>query len=423
MAQPQTEQIVLIPNELLKLVPLFDGDKRQLNLYLRKSQYIINKYQGSPAQNVYLMHALTSRLTGNAAALISEREDIESWSLLQELLIQHFGDPRSEECIAIELESMKIANNESYLDFCNRIQSVRSVLISKVNRVTDKKIKQSKITIYNNTSLNVFLYNLPENMVRIVRLKAPKILEDALSIVMEEVNFHEQYSLRNKLNNKPMMTHTPNTNTGFRFGIPNSAPIQPTGFKPNLVPQKFNFGVQQNQQRHTMPMFNAQGQNFGFRPPQPTGYRPPQPMGYRPPQPMGYRPQFGSTPQYTMHPQQFGMRPQQFGNASPHFGYRQQQEKPQVNQNNDVSMRTAAPLKNQQGFKLNEIELDQYQSEYYNPYDYQYGFDEGTCDYSEMQFPADDVTALNVEANSEPNDTNSENVENFYIQSLNLEAK
>ncbi|KAG7297468.1 hypothetical protein JYU34_019469 [Plutella xylostella] len=167
------ESITLIPGEVLKIIPIFNGDKRILNLFLAKSEYIIERFRGNEAQDTYIMHAITSRLAGDAAALVSERQDIMHWDNFKELLVQHFGDPRNEECIAIELETLKINPNESYLDFCNRIQSVRSILISKVNRIEDANIKNSKIAIYTNTSLNVFLYNLPENMVRIVRLKAP----------------------------------------------------------------------------------------------------------------------------------------------------------------------------------------------------------------------------------------------------------
>lgn len=65
----------------------------------------------------------------------------------------------SEECIAIELETLKINSGESYLDFRNRIQHTRSTLIAKVNVIDD------------NMALNVFLYNLPEDLLRIVRLK------------------------------------------------------------------------------------------------------------------------------------------------------------------------------------------------------------------------------------------------------------
>lgn len=106
-------------------------------------------------------------------------------------MIQHFGDPRSEECVAIELETLKIKQSESYLQFCSRIQDIRAILISKVNQNSSTTLREAKTIIYNNTSLNVFMYNLPEHMVRIVRIKNPTSLEDALKYVLEEVNFQD----------------------------------------------------------------------------------------------------------------------------------------------------------------------------------------------------------------------------------------
>lgn len=387
-------KIIMIPNEMIKIIPLFDGDKRHLNLFIRKCEYIINKYRGSGEQNLYVMHAITSRLAGNAAALISEREDIVTWEEFKELLIQHFGDPRSEECLAIELETLRIRNGESFLDFCNRIQSVRSILISKVNRLSSSTMRESKITIYNNTSLNVFLYNLPENMVRIVRLKEPSTLEQALSFVLEEVNFHDQYNARNKI----LLTSSskqvvPNNTPTFKFGTNNyNTPInnnKPIFTQSNLQP-KLHFGNPQGQQIGTRPpQFGFQGQTYGYRPQQ-FGIRPQQ-FGMRPQQ-FGMRPQ-----QFGMRPQQFGMRPQQFGNQQ-QLNNRPLQsvgiQQPQT-QSSDVTMRTAPPAKVFiKGFKLNELDLDhndnsqfscdyQCNEEYDQYYDYPPFFENQNENYSE----------------------------------------
>ncbi|XP_048483023.1 uncharacterized protein LOC125490950 [Plutella xylostella] len=382
------ESITLIPGEVLKIIPIFNGDKRILNLFLAKSEYIIERFRGNEAQDTYIMHAITSRLAGDAAALVSERQDIMHWDNFKELLVQHFGDPRNEECIAIELETLKINPNESYLDFCNRIQSVRSILISKVNRIEDANIKNSKIAIYTNTSLNVFLYNLPENMVRIVRLKAPATLEKALEIVLEEVNFHDQYVMRNKMTLPSSMVKSQNTlvttptqkldaklisygqlqPTGLR-------PILPTGYTPrfnnSMAVQSFN-----NQPYGYRPQLGNSNPQIGYRPPQPQfGYKPPQ-FGYKPPQ-FGYKPpQFGYRPQFGM------TTAQKFGNNNPQqIGYKptvpiwnKPAAAPQHVYSNDVSMRTA-PQRPNQGFKLNELclyEEDQYQPNYYNPEQYVY---------------------------------------------------
>lgn len=388
--------IQMIPNEMLKIIPVFDGNKHQLNLFIRKCEYILAKYRGDDEQNLYVMYAITSRLTGDAATLFSEREDINSWEDFKELLIQHFGDPRSEECIAIELEGLRIRTNESYLDFCHRIQSVRSTLISKVNRIIDCNIRSSKIAIYNNTSLNVFLYNLPENMVRIVRLKAPSTLEEALSVVMEEVNFHEQYTLRNKMygnnNNKPLQNTVPNNPT-FKFGTSNLNMNPPLGFRPNLATNKFNFGIPQ--QRLPLINNNNNSQHFGYRP-----------QLYMRPQQFGMRPQQFGMQTHAFNKPQFGMRPQHFGNQQhnfykpPQFGYKPQLDKKSDNNPSDVTMRTAPPVRTYpQGLKLNEIDLQTMYDD--NPYDKMYPIPYDDCYYEEYQDTSDYVQYN--EGNSFPN--------------------
>lgn len=319
--EPNMEQIVAVPNEMIRLIPMFGGDKRQLNLFIRKSEYIISRYRGSETQNLYVYHAITSRLIDEAAALLSEREDIITWTELKQLLEQHFGDPRTEQCIALELESLKIKTNESYTEFCNRIQSVRSLLISKVNLIADEELKKAKISIYNNTSLNVFMYNLPENLVRFVRLKFASTLETALAVVLEETNFHEQYVLRNRLHNSHKSNNMPTSSSGINNKPTNAMPKYP--FNQNQFVPKFKFGIP-NQQPFVskQPINNPQQ---AYRPPT---FNPPQ--GFK--QQIGYRPQL-INPHVPMAPQQFGVKP----NAG----------------NNDVSMRTALSKPN----RINELNL------------------------------------------------------------------
>lgn len=242
------EKITIVPREIAELIPKFDGEANLLNIYIRKCEYVIHNFRqsDSSAQELYLFHVITSRLTGKAAFLISEREDICSWQLLKDTLIQHFGDPRSEECVAIEMESLKIKTGESYTDFCKRIQHIRSILISKVNRLDDMLLKESKIIIYNNLSLNVFLYNLPEHLIRIVRLKNPRTLEAALEYVTEEVNFQFQYDSKNNIKR----SHQNQLNPSF---LNNKLTTPQTAFRTAVNPF---------QNRFTMP-----GQiNQGFRP-------------------------------------------------------------------------------------------------------------------------------------------------------------
>lgn len=201
------DTIVRVPQEMVNIIPSFNGDVRMLPLFIKKCEYILQTFQGESKQMEYLFHVITSRLSGEAAHLVGEREVIEDWNELKKILSEHFGDPRTEECIALELESAKINKGESYLEFCHRIQQIRSILFSKLSENRDDSLRQAKQHIYNHTSLNVFLYNLPSYLVRLVRLRNVSTLEDALKIVLEEQNFQTVYNSKN--NDRNILNRTP----------------------------------------------------------------------------------------------------------------------------------------------------------------------------------------------------------------------
>lgn len=409
------DQLKLIPKELIQIIPVFEGDNRQLNLFLRKCEYVISGFMGNAAQNLYVMHTITSRLKGNAASLISEREDVLTWIELKELLTQHFGEPRSEDCIAIELETLKIRSHESYLEFCNRVQSVRSTLMSKVNLLADVNLRNSKKIIYDHMALNVFLYNLSDDLVRIVRLKVPDTLEKALEIVLEEVNFRDQYNARSRMRDHKNISQPLKPMTQFKFGVPS----QPSGFKPiqfnNNNNSNFRFGNPQPQlQKPAWAMPNnsnsfGQAQNYQYPRPQFQNLRPP----------FGFQPQ---TNQFGYRPpnQQFNFQP--FRPLAPRSNQFQQQTRPQFGGSlpkpitTDVSMRTAPP-RNQ--IRSNEL--------YFNdgPSDEQYDYD-CSQDYNDFVTTDDSeqVTSSNNHDLDTERTTDDEQTENFCMTaSTSLEKR
>lgn len=337
------EQIQLIPKEILYLIPKYDGEENLLNFFIQKCEYVVTNFRGAgtPAQSAYIYQCISCRLSGKAAVLVSERNDLTNWEQLRALLTQHFGDPRSEQCIKIELESLRIKPQESFVDFCKRVQALKSSLFAKVNLLTDEGIKAARMIIYNDTALNVFLNNLPKDIIRIIRRKEITTLENALSIVMEEENFMTQYNAFNNIAKpKPVPQQQqlviPN-NTNFKFGIPNNAmprfiPQQPNQFVQNkfnpqnkfVQPSGFKFGNPQNPGFRQNPQPNQSFNKFGFN---------------------NFRNQPNSNFKFGIHPQpqpqQNLNRPQNFNNNQAQgfrFGIPLQQRPPQQT---DVSMRTA----------------------------------------------------------------------------------
>lgn len=424
------EGIKIVPKELVALIPRFEGDKKELNLFILKSEYVIEKFMGNVAQNEYLMHVITSRLLGRALALISERPDVVTWAQLKELFEQHFGDPRSEECIAIELESLKIANGESYLDFCNRIQSVRSALMSKVNIIADHVLKRSKITIYNNSSLNVFLYNLTEDLLRIVRLKVPTTLEEALQFVLEEENFHYQYTTRNKTL-KQSATHTTQEKKHFDWskGHSSQQPFnmahQNNNFKFGIPKPYFKFGIPQSQQHfNKFPQFGIPQQNFNRfpQPQQNTFNKFNQPLfnknftpqqqnfnSFQQQQQNGFnkfnQPQFNK---FTVPLQNYN----RFQQPNPNFKFGiPNQTLPRPVQDTDVSMRTAPPRPvTQPKIFYNNQTYDNYEdTDTYNVYDAYYNNENNDDHYDhhdQTQQIEQDTNTNHVEDDYDPENEN-----------------
>lgn len=103
-------QLQLIPKKIQSIVPRFNGDEKLLNLFISKCEYVIRNCRGEnkAAQESYLYHFIASTLVGKAAILVSETENIHTWDNLKEVFLQHFGDHRSEACIRIELDKLKI---------------------------------------------------------------------------------------------------------------------------------------------------------------------------------------------------------------------------------------------------------------------------------------------------------------------------
>lgn len=191
------EGIKEIPQSVINLIPVFEGNTRQLPVYIKKCEYVISLYSGSPVQDRYLYEVLTSRLTGQAAILIAEQEGIATWDELKVSLSKHFGDHRNEHGLKLALEGLIIKRDESYLEFCQRIQHHLGILLAKVTEtVADPGARRSKSELYHQLAFDTFTYNLPQRFVELIHDKGVNRLEDALRVVLERQNLQNVYNLK-----------------------------------------------------------------------------------------------------------------------------------------------------------------------------------------------------------------------------------
>lgn len=280
--------------------------------------------------------------------------------------------------------------------------------------------------VYNNLSLNVFLFNLTEDLIRIVRLKGCTNLEAALSIVTEEINFLNQYQARNK-------GRQPSAPQAFRPQLPSNAAFMST---PNAAPK---FGIPQGQNKFPMPSQNfkfgipqqhqpqQQPQGFRFVPQnQPTGFRfnpnsaPPQNFRFGMPRPQPNN--FGNTPQGYRPPNQnnFNRPPQQnFKFGIPNHPLQQNKQ----SQDADVSMRTARPLR--QNMLTGPAEAEEnmfYNNELVDTSPDQF-CETDTNDYYTYNLDMPEVPINDDAGETYANYVEPDTLENFYVQASSLHPK
>lgn len=208
-------------------IPLFDGNPRLLNRFITAVENLLtafcNRKDPNDTINICLFDTILNKLTGRAADLVSSRIELNSWTLIKEVLTNSFADQRSIDCLIQDLINLKPLKNEDSMQFGMRIQDSRSLLFSKLNAGPDTNdTKLIKIKHYDEFALKTFINGLPYNLQLVVRLKSPVNLEQAMSFVKEEENFIQ---FRNT------------QNFGNRTGIPNRYPKHNTTplNRPNLA--------------------------------------------------------------------------------------------------------------------------------------------------------------------------------------------
>lgn len=233
-----------IDYQMLKLnidtIPSFDGSTEMTNIFIDRCEAVLSEYraQNNTTINNYLIKAIISKLSGRAIIAIGSRPELKKWPEIRQALYQRFGDTRDIDCLCQELLNMRPRYKESYLDFAERLQLLRSKLAMKINSLPEtnmnKDTKIAQLELYDQTALKTFIRGLRGNFQNIIRIKNPSSLESAISLLIEEQNF--QYTVRQS-NSSHFYTKGDQPNSQFKNSKPNRA--IPENFKNNF-PQKNN---------------------------------------------------------------------------------------------------------------------------------------------------------------------------------------
>lgn len=245
MTQPALQAITGYPpgfhTSLLNEIPKFEGNPSELSEYIRATEDILIQFWQINEPGAYinklLLSAARNRLKGAALEVVTG-QTINSWNDLKLLLIENFGDQRSELNLKIDISRLKQFSKETPIEYFNRCRSLLAILKSKIALGDDDQIiKEYKITEAKNLTLTAYTSGLIEPLGSFIRGRAPQTLEIALTYVKNELDIRYFQNLNSKISQ-------PNKPTTFQNFS------KPTTFqnfnRSNFIPQRFTQYPQQN---------------------------------------------------------------------------------------------------------------------------------------------------------------------------------
>lgn len=202
------------------MLPEYSGGSKNLAYFIKQVEMyieLLRKPEENCIFNRLLFEKVKSKLTGEARdVLISS--NCNRWSELKEELLQRFGDPRSEELLAHDLNTCYQIHNQSYEQYYEIIKHKLQILLEHVSiRTPNRDIRISKENMYVQQALSTFkagilepycshLLNLPVNSLEQALYECRKFDNDKAQISF--MNFMRQKSKPNNLLRKSNLPPT-----------------------------------------------------------------------------------------------------------------------------------------------------------------------------------------------------------------------
>lgn len=175
----------LIINQFIKIVPEFDGNSCNLHKFLKCCDLIYKPLVAKDDKDTFL-ELVATKLNGSAYEII-KYNNFESWDELKSILKKQFEVNKSVEHLQIELVQANQKQNESILEFANRIQQILSLLNDACIAREGTGSKTVVKNLNSGTALRSFIDGLRnEKIQNIVKSCRFTLLKEAIDKAIEE---------------------------------------------------------------------------------------------------------------------------------------------------------------------------------------------------------------------------------------------
>jgi hypothetical protein len=200
--KPRIKKMVTIKlEEAFKLIPLCTGED-DIYPFINACDMAVNLVEEKCAP--ILVKYITTRLSGRALEMIKYK-NVTKWVYIKSYLTDAFEDKTTASSLQIQLNSIKMRNDEDVNDYCHRVERLYYKLCtaSTLNKEeADAKIIHETLK---EQTLVIFIKGLIDPIRTIVKARNPKTLEVAKQLAKaEEVEYNTEKGnnrYRNDFNN------------------------------------------------------------------------------------------------------------------------------------------------------------------------------------------------------------------------------
>lgn len=243
--------IVDIAFKTQTFIPNFTGNSDELESFILQCDKFHNSYGITQDNNLsqLVFNILKGKLQGAAFKKIACRADLETWPQIRKLLLDNFSDHLTIEILKRDLMYMSRHSKESYLDFLNKIEDLKSKIIIKVAMNTDLNAAQKeneKINI-EDIAMQTLKMNIDDHLLTKLDIKETKTVSEALPLVTRHVYTYQNITETKKLlyknvSTKPIYSSSqqrPQSNFQPQFGLPKPVYQPEIRRLPNIQPMTF----------------------------------------------------------------------------------------------------------------------------------------------------------------------------------------
>lgn len=171
-------------NIILKFIKPFDGSRDKLNSFIINCNNAIEL--ANNFQEPILFKYILSQLQGKAETACSIKE-FANWEQLKDFLKNQFSERKHYSHLLMELQEAKQGPNENVSQFCLRVETCLSQLLTEIS-LSNKKVKElpGRTAAMEDLALHHFVMGLHPKISNIIRSTNPRSLNEAVNLAISE---------------------------------------------------------------------------------------------------------------------------------------------------------------------------------------------------------------------------------------------